>query len=52
MEYIPKDIPKETWEDKFREALEDLQREVVRPKGGEDDDYGGENNNNDREEGG
>ena len=45
-----KELPKETWGDKFSEAVKDLQREVVRPKEGKDEDNGGEDDN--REEGG
>ena len=47
MEYLPK----ETWEDKFCKAVEDLQRVGVRPKWSEDDDDGGDNDDKNGEEG-
>ena len=45
------EIPKETWEDKFFEAVEDLQREGVRPKGIKEDDDGDKDDNIRGEEG-
>ena len=40
------EIPKDTWEDKFCEAVEDLQREGVRPEGSKDSKNGGDEDNN------
>ena len=40
------DLPNETWEDKFSEAVKDLQREGVRPLGSNDDNIGGDDDEN------
>ena len=40
------ELPKETWDDKFHEAVEDLQRAGVRPTGSEDNEDGGNNEDN------
>ena len=40
------ELPKETWDDKFHEAVEDLQRAGVRPTGSEDNEDGGNNDDN------
>ena len=45
-----KDIPKDTWEDKFREVVEYLQKAGVRPEGREDKDNSGDNNNGEEAE--
>ena len=44
------ELPKETCEDRFRDAVEDLQRPGVRPEESEDNDDGGKDNEK-REEG-
>ena len=43
------ELPKETWEDKFCETMEDLQRAGVRPKGRKDEDNGGDDDKNGEE---
>ena len=40
------ELPEETWEDKFCEAVEDLQRAGISPKGSKDNDGGDNNDDN------
>ena len=43
------ELPKETWEDKFREAMEYFQRAGVMPEVSKDEDNGGDDNDNGEE---